>query len=75
MLSAEEQQLLRQLSVFRGGFWREAINTNSEYYGGTGLGNDGGRNTEAIACDGFSQSIRVTLPPLSTIVFRWSGGS
>ena len=56
------------------GFWRELINTNSEYYGGTGLGNDGGRNTEDLERDGFSQSIRVTLPPLSAFVFKWSGG-
>jgi len=29
-------------SVFpRRGFWKEVINTNSEYYGGSGQGNDG----------------------------------
>ena len=50
------------------------INTNSEFYGGSGVGNDGGRSTEDRPCDGFSQSIRVTLPPLSVFVFKWSGG-
>ncbi|MDO8545312.1 MAG: 1,4-alpha-glucan branching protein GlgB [Opitutaceae bacterium] len=58
----------------RRGFWREMINTNSEYYGGSGLGNDGGRNTEDIERDGFSQSLRVTLPPLTTTIFKWTGG-
>jgi 1,4-alpha-glucan branching enzyme len=63
-----------RIGVPRRGFWREIVNTNSEFYGGSGLGNDGGRNTEDLECDGFSQSIRVTLPPLSAFVFKWSGG-
>ncbi len=63
-----------RVGVPRRGFWRELINTNSEYYGGTGLGNDGGRNTEDIERDGFSQSIRVMLPPLTSVIFKWSGG-
>jgi len=63
-----------RVGVPRRGFWRELINTNSEYYGGTGLGNDGGRNTEDVERDGFSHSIKVTLPPLTTFLFKWSGG-
>ena len=63
------------LGVPRQGFWREVINTNSEFYGGNGLGNHGGRRTGEQARDGFSQSIRVTLPPLSTVIFKWSGGA
>ncbi len=63
-----------RIGVPRRGFWREVVNTNSEFYGGSGLGNDGGRNTEDIERDGFSQSILVTLPPLSAFVFKWSGG-
>jgi 1,4-alpha-glucan branching enzyme len=63
-----------RVGVPRRGFWREVINTNSEFYGGTGLGNDGGRNAEDIERDGFAQSIKVTLPPHSVFVFKWSGG-
>jgi 1,4-alpha-glucan branching enzyme len=63
-----------RIGVPRRGFWREIVNTNSEYYGGSGLGNDGGRSTEDIERDGFSQSMLVTLPPLTTTVFKWSGG-
>jgi 1,4-alpha-glucan branching enzyme len=37
------------------------------------VGNHGGRTTEDIERDGFGQSLRVTLPPLTTIVFKWSG--
>ncbi len=59
------------IGVPRRGFWRELINTNSEYYGGTGLGNDGGRMTEDVERDGFSQSLKLTLPPLTTFVLKW----
>ncbi len=62
------------VGVPRRGFWREVVNTNSEYYGGSGVGNDGGRTTEDIARDGFGQALRVTLPPLSAFVFKWTGG-
>ncbi|MCX6942061.1 MAG: hypothetical protein NTX09_15240 [Verrucomicrobia bacterium] len=40
-------------------------------YGGSGLGNDGGRNTEDVAHDGFGQSFNVTLPAHTTAVFKW----
>ena len=62
------------VGVPRRGFWREVINSNSEYYGGTGLGNEGGLEASAIGRDGFAQSLNVKLAPLSTSVFRWSAG-
>ena len=55
----------------RGGYWREMINTNSDYYAGTGVGNDGGRTTDDLPSDGHAQSLLVTLPPLSTVIFKW----
>src|SRR5204863_2848339 len=63
-----------RIGVPRRGFWREVVNTNSQFYGGTGLGNDGGRTAEEIERDGFGQSINVTVPPLTTVIFKWSGG-
>jgi 1,4-alpha-glucan branching enzyme len=63
-----------RVGVPRRGFWREVINTNSEHYGGSGLGNSGGCNTEDIERDGFSHSIQVKLAPLTAFVFKWSGG-
>ena len=62
-----------RLGVPRAGFWKEMLNTNSEYYGGTGLGNGGGRATEPVPADGAPQSLRLTLPPLSTTIFKWVG--
>jgi 1,4-alpha-glucan branching enzyme len=60
-----------RIGVPRRGLWREVINTNSEYYGGSGLGNEGVRASEDVPCDGFSQSIPLTLPPLTTLIFKW----
>ena len=62
----------RRIGVPRGGTWREVINTNSEYYGGSGLGNDGGRVSEDVPADGFAQSLNLTLPPVSTLIFKWT---
>ena len=60
------------VGVPRRGFWREVINSNSEYYGGTGLGNEGGREAAEPERDGFAQSIQVTLAPFTTTVFKWT---
>ncbi len=64
-----------RIGVPRRGFWKELINTNSEYYGGSGLGNDGGRMSEDIPHDGHAQSISLNLPPYTTTVLRWTSGS
>jgi len=52
------------------GIWDEVLNTDSEIYGGANNGNLGGVQTDPIACDGHDASIEITLPPLSTVVFR-----
>ncbi|MCF3652006.1 1,4-alpha-glucan branching protein GlgB [Synoicihabitans lomoniglobus] len=56
----------------RRGRWREVINSNSEYYGGSGLGNGGEVHTQDVEADGFAQSLALTIPPLSTTIFKWS---
>jgi 1,4-alpha-glucan branching enzyme len=61
-----------RIGVPRRGWWREVINSNSEFYGGSGLGNDGGRSTADEPRDGYTQSIEVTLPPQTTVIFKWS---
>ncbi len=63
-----------RVGVPRPGFWRELINTNSQYYGGTGLGNDGGRMAQQVPSDGLPYSLVLTLPPTSTTLLRWSPG-
>lgn len=60
-----------RLGVPYGGFWKEVINTNSEVYGGNGIGNLGGKQSENIAWDWYGQSLALTLPGLSTLVFKY----
>jgi 1,4-alpha-glucan branching enzyme len=64
-----------RVGVPRRGFWKEVLNTNSEFYGGSGLGNGGGKMSEDVAHDGHQQSINLVLPPLSTTVFKWTAQS
>ncbi len=47
--------------------WREAINTDSTYYGGSDMGNLGGVTPEPIPWHGQPVSAEVTLPPLAAI--------
>ena len=48
--------------------WREALNTDSEHYGGSNLGNAAAElRPEPVAADGRSHSLRLTLPPLATL--------
>ena len=48
----------------------EALNTNSSYYGGSGLGNMGVVTAEAHGWHDQPFSAEVTLPPLSVIWLR-----
>lgn len=63
-----------RIGVPKKGAWTEVINSNSTYYGGTGEGNAGACWSEDISTDGLEQSISLTLPPLTTLVFKWKSG-
>jgi 1,4-alpha-glucan branching enzyme len=54
------------------GHWREALNSDAEYYGGSNMGNLGGVVAEARPAHGFSASAVVTLPPLATLFLEFS---
>ncbi|MGH7686701.1 MAG: 1,4-alpha-glucan branching protein GlgB [Candidatus Dormibacteria bacterium] len=49
------------------GRWREVINTDSPYYGGSGVGNLGAVETDPIAWHASPHSAELTLPPLAVI--------
>jgi 1,4-alpha-glucan branching enzyme len=51
----------------RGGFWREVLNSDAKEYGGSGIGNGGGVQAEAVAQHGRPFSLTLTLPPLSVL--------
>ena len=62
-----------RIGVPHGGSWREIFNSDSGYYGGSNVGNDGRVVSSAIAAHGQPQSLRLILPPLATIFLRHEG--
>ena len=54
------------------GCYRERLNTDSEYYGGSNVGNPFGMvDAEQIPAHGREWSIALTLPPLAAIFLDW----
>jgi len=51
------------------GNYREILNTDSEWFGGSNVGNGGGVAAEAIPRHGFDYSLSLTLPPLAVLWF------
>ncbi len=60
-----------RLGVPHAGFYREIINTDAETYGGSNVGNLGGKNSEPTPWMGREHSIPINLPPLATVAFEW----
>jgi 1,4-alpha-glucan branching enzyme len=58
-----------RLGLPRAGRWREALNTDSSFYGGSDTGNLGGVEAEAVPWHEQPMSAEVTLPPLAAIWF------
>ena len=54
------------------GHYREVLNTDSEIYGGSNMGNPGGVVSRPVPMHGRKHSIAITLPPLAVVVFRKS---
>jgi 1,4-alpha-glucan branching enzyme len=58
------------VGVPRGGWWQECLNSDATLYGGSGQGNSGGAEASPISAHGRYHSLRLTLPPLATMVLR-----
>jgi 1,4-alpha-glucan branching enzyme len=52
------------------GTWREIFNSDSEFYGGSNIGNQGQVMTQAFPAHGQPYSVEIILPPLATIYLR-----
>ena len=59
-----------RIGVPFGGHYRERLNTDASLYGGSNLGNYGGIVAEAASSHGRPYSLRLTLPPLATVVLE-----
>ena len=55
------------------GTWQEALNSDAELYGGSGVGNFGQAETTPIPWHGQPRSLKLTLPPLGALYFRHAG--
>jgi 1,4-alpha-glucan branching enzyme len=59
-----------RIGVPQAGGWREIFNSDSGYYGGSNVGNEGRVETSPVAVHGQAQSLELVLPPLATIFLR-----
>lgn len=59
-----------RVGVSTRGFWKELLNSDSEIYSGSGMGNLGGQEAVPIAWHGRPLSLTVTVPPLAVVMFR-----
>ena len=59
-----------RIGVPQEGFYTEILNSDSEIYGGSNLGNTGGVHSESFESHGRPNSITLTLPPLSILVMK-----
>ena len=52
------------------GFYKEIFNSDGSIYGGSNIGNMGGKFTEEWNIHNYNHSINLSLPPLSVLVFK-----
>jgi len=52
------------------GRWRERLNSDSDAYGGSNVGNQGLVHSDPIGQHGHSHSLELTLPPLGALVLE-----
>jgi 1,4-alpha-glucan branching enzyme len=59
-----------RVGVPRPGFYREILNTDSNYYGGSDVGNSGGVQAEPIPWNDRPYSLNLRLPPLAAVYLK-----
>jgi 1,4-alpha-glucan branching enzyme len=59
-----------RVGVPSSGVYRELLNTDSELYGGTNVGNGAGVEAEAIGANGRPASLLLNLPPLGAVILE-----
>ena len=59
-----------RVGVPSAGYYREILNTDSTFYGGTDIGNAGGVVAEPVPWNDRPYSIKLRLPPLAVLYFK-----
>lgn len=61
-----------RIGVPQAGDWAEILNSQSTAYGESGPDNVGALQSDAIATDGYGQSIQVEVPARALVIFRFT---
>lgn len=56
------------------GKWEEVFNSDKKEFGGSGVENKGALQTEPCMLRGYSEAIRINLPPMSGVIYRMQNG-
>jgi 1,4-alpha-glucan branching enzyme len=59
-----------RIGVPAAGWYAELLNSDSDLYGGSNVGNGGGIPSEPTAAHGFDQSLHLTVPPLGCLLLK-----
>ena len=59
-----------RIGLPRAGSYREILNSDSEFFGGGNMGNEGLVASEPLAWMGQQQSVELTLPPLGALILQ-----
>jgi 1,4-alpha-glucan branching enzyme len=57
------------------GYWHEVLNSDTELYGGSGVGNFGGVEAGPVSTGEMYHSLILRLPPLGVLFFKQRSGS
>jgi 1,4-alpha-glucan branching enzyme len=63
------------VGVPSGGYWHEVLNSDTELYGGGGVGNFGGVEAAPVSSGEMYHSLMLRLPPLAVLFFKQGGAS
>lgn len=59
-----------RVGVPSGGYWHELLNSDTDLYGGSGVGNFGGVEAGPVSAGEMHHSLKLRLPPLSVLFFK-----
>jgi len=62
-----------RVGVPKAGYWKEILNSDSNVYFGSNIGNLGGVNTYEYSTHARPYTIEIALPPLSAVFFKHQG--
>ena len=62
-----------RLGVPKSGYWKEILNSDSNIYYGSNIGNLGGVNTYDYSTHTRPYTIEISLPPLAAVFFKYQG--